>query len=236
MKTMTIAFTLFCSLSSHAELKSSFLSQVEGLTIPNSHVLSNNDEGQALVVRGMAPNQTQVSELKDLGIEKVIIFKNETKGEVQAEKKALVAAGFQEKNIYHIPFLWKDLTDFQNDCKLTVRALKIIASSEQQGKPVFFHCTMGEDRTGYLAGLYKLWSNSNFSVENVFKQEMCARGYEAGDKRKNITVVSKIRETLTPTFVKMAELLNQWQSEGLTLSEAHCPAQVKLPATDLKCK
>lgn len=187
-----------------ASLSSPFPSCVPRTTIPNSHSL---DEFET-VIRGMAPrNQQDILSLKKLGIERVLIFKNQTRDEVDKEIAQLVAAGWTMNQISQIPFPWKDHKDFKEACQQTVEALKLIQDHQRREKPIFFHCTVGEDRTGYLAGLLRWWWEEA-PIEEIFDSELCMNGYGAGNPRKPFRqVVQKIRDSLTPLFVKMAFVL-----------------------------
>ena len=74
-KTVLVISMTFVSSLSFAGFESPFESSVEGLTIPNSHYV-----GSELVIRGQTPrNNEEFKQLKDLGVKKVLIFKNETK-------------------------------------------------------------------------------------------------------------------------------------------------------------
>ncbi|WP_347358087.1 tyrosine-protein phosphatase [Bdellovibrio sp.] len=222
---MTILCLLLFTFISHQSwaLESGFISSVPGLSIPNSHTIYEDAQGTA-VLRGMEPrSKAQVQELASLGIEHVLIFKTDTKGEVAKEITHLKAAGFSNKAITHIPFPWKDLHDFRQACSMTIQALQVIEKSLQRQHSIFFHCTVGEDRTGYLAGLWGLWSQTYASVDQAFRNEMCERGYEAGNPKKPYRqVVAKIRETLTPTYLKMALLLDEARRRGQYLDESLC--------------
>lgn len=223
MKTNLIfSFLVSFAVSTTFALGSSFESEVPGVSIPNAHILLTGEKDQAMVVRGMAPTAGQMEELKSLGIEKVIIFKNETRNEVQKEIAELKDQGFKNRDILHLEFPWKDLTDLQDSCRMTVQALQFMEEAVESQKPVFFHCTVGEDRTGYLAGLFQIWQQPEASVAQIFQTEMCDRGYEAGSARKPKQVVGKIRETLTPTFLQMASLLKTWKKQGVSLDVSLC--------------
>ena len=223
MKTNLVLFTLLLlAASTSFAFGSSFESEVPGLSIPNSHVLLQGSKDQPLVLRGMTPTADQIDELKSVGVEKIIIFKNETKNEVQKEIKELRDQGFANRDVLHVDFPWKDLTNFQDSCRMTVQALQFLDESVAADKPVFFHCTVGEDRTGYLAGLFQIWQNPDVSVQKVFQSELCDRGYEAGNTRKPKQVVAAIRATLTPTFMQMASLLKTWKKQGASLDVSLC--------------
>ncbi len=234
MKKIMLTTLLFAQVV-FAALESPFISNVKGLSVANSHTLLEKADGLPLVIRGMAPQKSQISELVELGIKKVLIFKNETKNEVQDEIKALRDNGYSSRDIVHIPFLWKDIGDFKSACQMTVKALKVIEDSSTSSQAIFFHCTVGEDRTGYLAGLYQL-NNTDRALDDVFQNEMCARGYESGNTQKPHMVVAKIRTTLTPTFVKMAALIAEWRRQGHTLNESLCPDDVEIKISQLKCR
>lgn len=218
----TFVFLMFALLSTSQAFQSPFTSGVKGLTIPNSHILLRNQEKQPLVLRGMAPDEEQIGELKDLGVEKVLIFKNETRNEVQKEIEQLRDQGIRGRDVKHIPFPWKDLDNFEDSCRMTIEALQFIEEAVEQDQAVYFHCTVGEDRTGYLAGLFQIWQHPEVSPAQVFEKELCGRGYEAGNAKKPRPVVSAIRATLTPTFMKMASLLQAQREQGLPLDQSLC--------------
>ena len=89
-------------------------------------------------------------------------------------------------------------------CEQTLEALAVIQDVlGSKNRKVFFHCTVGEDRTGYLAGVYRMLFGGS-SAKNVFQNEMCARGYEGGNPDKPFNVVNIIRGELTPLFLLMS--------------------------------
>ncbi|KHD89222.1 MAG: hypothetical protein OM95_05255 [Bdellovibrio sp. ArHS] len=220
MKTLVACLFLFLSSAAHA--------LVPGSSIPNAHVIYN--AGDAAVIRGKAPaNKKQMAELLALGVEEFLIFKNETKGEVAKQILTLQSLGLAQNDITHIPFLWKDLHDFKSSCQMTIQALRTIEKALQNNKSIYFHCTVGEDRTGYLAGLWGLWAGTYKTVRQSVREELCARGYEAGNPRKPYpNVVFKIRETLTPTYLKMTILLGHAKKQRLSLDEAWCEQEPEL--------
>ncbi|KYG62132.1 hypothetical protein AZI85_08015 [Bdellovibrio bacteriovorus] len=218
----TLIASLLLSLVSVAQ------AAVEGSTIPNAHVIYS--EGDIAVIRGKAPaNKKQMEELLALGVEEFLIFKNDTKGEVAKQITALQGLGVAKTSITHIPFLWKDLHDFKSSCEMTMQALRTIEKAVEDNKSIYFHCTVGEDRTGYLAGLWGLWAGTYKTVKQSVNEELCARGYEAGNPRKPYRdVVFKIRETLTPTYLKMTVILAEAKQRGLSLDESLCNAEPEL--------
>ncbi len=186
---------------------SPYESSVDGISIANTHELA---EG---VLRGAEPGG-KIQELVDYGITDVIIFKHQTRNEVDAELAGLEEAGITG---HHIPFRWKDLVSLEDACGQVVEALKIIKSVRRAGGSVFFHCTVGEDRTGILAGLFRM-QEEGISSEEAWEEEMCPRGYADGNRNKPAHVFGAIHESLTPLFLAMAARLEA----GKTLTASAC--------------
>jgi protein tyrosine/serine phosphatase len=181
-------------------ITSSIPGTVAGLSIPNSHYVIN-----ATIIRGQTPRSIdEYTELKNLGVKSVLIFKNETKDEVKTEIQTL-------KNLKiaytHIDFPWKDIAEFAPVCNKAKDALKLLIKNNQAETKTYFHCTVGEDRTGFLAGLLLLRETPQLALKDVFQEELCAKGYEAGDTNKIQAVVKTVRENLTPVFLKFSYLL-----------------------------
>lgn len=199
---------------------------VEGLTIPNSFQV--DQEGQ--VFRGKEP-KSLVKELPGIGITDVIIFKNEVKDEVKKEIEALNKLGIKP---HHIPFRWKDYPSFVEACEQTVEALNIIYKVKRAGGKVFFHCTAGEDRTGMLAGIYRMLEE-NARKNEVFKNEMCARGYSDGNTHKPAYVTGAIQRGITPLFNALSAKVESGEWRLGRLTRKSCKDLVVEP-TELKCR
>lgn len=218
MKTTILALTLICSLSSAFA--------ADGLTIGNSFQVDK--DGQ--VFRGKEPKQL-VSELPNVHVTDVIIFKNEIKTEVQSEIADLKDLKIKS---HHIPFRWKDLESMEIACGQVVEALNLIAKTKASSGVVYFHCTAGEDRTGMLAGLYRMLEEK-LSMANVFKSEMCARGYSDGNLKKPGMVHGAIQKELTPLFIAIAKKIEAGTIELGKVSKSICK-NLKTEATTLTCK
>jgi hypothetical protein len=214
MKNIITLTILIAGLSAQAELP-----------IKNSFALTSQ------VFRGSQP-LGKAEALRDAGVDQVLIFKNDTKGEVERETSELLAAGFSERNIHHIPMPWKNI-NLKSACFQTVEALKILADAERRNKSIFFHCTVGEDRTGMLAGLYQMLSN-HVSMIDVFDNEMCGRGYADGNSNKPAYVVNSIEEGLTPLFIAMATEIEKSQMDLSDLSGEMCD-HLKISDEILSC-
>lgn len=223
-------FVFFLALSfANAALESQLPSTVPGLTIRNAHMIYQTP--MAKVYRGQAPKQNEIPQLLSLGVQRFLIFKNDSRGEVAREIAFLHSKGVLTQNILHLEMPWKDSEGFQNTCMMTVEALKFIETSVEKNMNVFFHCTMGEDRTGYLAGLWGLWVGTYSTPAAAFKQEMCARGYEGGNPNKPYIIARDVREALTPNWLKMVQLLKQARLTGKSLSQISCPRDIVLHTT-----
>ncbi len=181
-------------------LMSLFVSINASAQIENFHALSDQ------IFRSAAPTKGSTY-LKQAGFTHVLIFKNENKNEVTKEIEDLQKIGIPLKNIYHIPFKWKDMGPIEDSCVQVITALEYLAKVEKsRSHKILFHCTAGEDRTGALAGLYRMLYNG-WSVDRAFNEEMCPHGYEAGDDGKPPMVVNAIRKEITPVFLAVAGLI-----------------------------
>lgn len=214
MKTLLLALLVLPSFA--LALESPFESTVAGITIGNAH------EVTAGVLRGSEPAK-KVGELKDFGVDEVIIFKSQTKTEVDDELAALKTLAIKS---HHIPFKWKGLESPQVACEQLVQALQIIRRAQRANRTVFFHCTVGEDRTGMLAGLLSMEANG-LSTEAAWKDEMCAHGYADGNPQKPWHVASAIHKELTPLFFALAAKIEA----GEKLSKASCAGLAPRPTT-----
>ncbi len=216
---MKILFLALLSLSS-------FSFANDGLTIPNSFQVDRSGN----VFRGKEPKK-QITELAQLGITDVIIFKNDVRGEVVQE-----IAGLQQLGIktYHIPFRWKEYPSMVEACEQTVDALNIIQVVKSKGGKVFFHCTAGEDRTGMLAGLYRMLEE-RLNTQTIFTTEMCPRGYSDGNPNKPLLVSSAIEKELTPLFLALSAKIErgEWRY-GKLINKATC-RNLRVVPTNLKC-
>ncbi len=213
MKTLLILCTI---LSIQAfSLESPFKSSIRGIELPNAHFVGKEKK----LVRGMAPNK-HFDDLLKLGITDVLIFKNQTKNEVDKEIVALKKLGI--KKIYQIPFLWHDYSSYEETCEQTIQALALMREiSRSSDRRLFFHCTVGEDRTGFLAGLWDILTRER-SPKEAFQEQMCERGYARGNPNKPIYVVNEIRTDLTPLFVKMVRMIRAGQIRLDKLSKKVC--------------
>lgn len=214
--------SVFLSITAFAGLTSPFRSTVSGVSIPNTHIVA---KAQGEILRGMAPlTLAQALELKSYGIKRILIFRNDVPGEaaIGNELKLLEKAGFRANQIQIVPFKWKDITDFNEPCEQTIFALKLLKEViETKNDKIFFHCTVGEDRTGYLAGLFRILFEK-ISAKNAFQNEMCARGYAEGDPKKPKFVSQTVHENITPLFLEFNNLIAKRQLSFDNLNNQVC--------------
>lgn len=219
MKNLTLLLILV-SYSSFAGLESPFDSTVKGITIKNTHTVGTKGK----IYRGMAP-LGKIKELSNFGITDILIFKNQTKNEIDQELAEI--ADVFNPNISQFDFFWHKYTSYKKACEQTIDALKLIKEvSMSVDRKMFFHCTVGEDRTGHLAGLWRILSQ-NWTIEKAFQDELCERGYEHGNGNKPSFVVNEIRRDLTPLFLSMANLIKDKKITLDNLDYSFCKKRLK---------
>jgi hypothetical protein len=166
----------------------------------------------------------QFDELRAAGVERVLIFKNTTGHDDVGEE--IAAWGLPEGDVLHVPFQWKDLDGFTTPCEQTLQALRFIEESEAAEQTVFFHCTVGEDRTGYLAAVRAVLDGED--ARAAFDGDMCEHGYASGNPQKPGFVLGKLEDGLTPLYRSMAYLIAQGVLTD-RLESAACAAQPEVP-------
>jgi hypothetical protein len=222
-------------------LSSPFASTVDGIDIPNTHLVGTSGK----LYRGMAPrSDAEYDQLVAAGIGAVLVFKNQTGSgtDVADEISKLGTLGIPATRAKNIPFAWKDLPNYQDPCTQTVEALKFIKTNLAAGKKTFFHCTVGEDRTGMLAAMHRLMTERNLDADAAWDGEMCERGYGAGNPLKPGFVKGKLEDGLKPLYRKLAYLAKKGALDSLNVNvcatdpseEADFESKA-LPLDRLKC-
>lgn len=202
-------------------LATSVFAQVEGLAIKNSHSV----DPKGYLYRGSQPGN-KIAELKKLKISNVLIIKQQTRGEVDDEVALLNQAGIRAQVI---PMKWQK-TELEPLCMQVVEAVQTLQEFKRRGKKAYFHCTAGEDRTGLVAGLFRM-VDQGWSASRAFKQEMCGNGYSDGDAGKPTEVIRDIEKTLTPVFMALTQ--NFSTASGLNPSVCH---RITMPTRVPTCK
>jgi len=210
---ITVAITFSCRTISDASeseldgIQTSRESTLPGIGLSNSHAVIT--EGTTpRILRSKAPVSPQdYADLQSLNLTDVVIFKNETRNEVKDEIKKLKDMGIDSRRISHVPFPYKQFPDFETPCRQTIDAIKAIKTARRgRNRVVLFHCTVGEDRTGYLAGLIAQLEGTRNHAE-AFKEDLCKKGYSSGNTGKPANVTRMIDRDLTPLYLKMSYLI-----------------------------
>jgi hypothetical protein len=173
------------------------------------------------------------ADLADFGIDVVVIFKNDVKGEVVREKTELAQAGYSQSAVHHSPMAWKDI-NLKLSCQQTIEALQVLLRAEAQEKNAYVHCTAGQDRTGLVSGIARMILTGE-STEQIFQQELCANQYSDGNPNKPYKVVKAIEQGLTPLFFALAKKVEANELTAETLSTQLCET-LKIEPTDRSCR
>lgn len=229
--------------SGNGGLSSPFAPTAAGIGIPNAHAVGAG----ALLLRGMAPrDDADYTDLLNAGVAAVLVFKNQTGTghDVADEMQELKDRGLAASRVVNIPFQWKDLGSFQQTCEQTVEGMKFIATNVAAGKKTFFHCTVGEDRTGLLAAAHRLTTEPGLGADKAWDEEMCERGYGGGNPLKPAFVKGQLEGGLTPFYQKISWMIATGKISSASLSTAACAndpasdpafAAAAIPRARLKC-
>jgi tyrosine-protein phosphatase SIW14 len=150
--------TLFCfqafSRSAHA-----FSASVEDL--PRFHEVDQNQ-----IYRGAQPTENGFVKLRQLGIKTVLDLRNEDPSQIAQEKSLVESLGMR--------FISVPLSGFFSPKVLDMARIHNVMSS-QALKPIFVHCQHGQDRTGLVVALHRIFSE-NIPVFDA-KAEMIQLGF-----------------------------------------------------------
>jgi len=229
---MKILLIIFFSFNSYAGLVSPFCSTVEEIDIPNTHMVTPR------IYRGMAP-LGKIDQLLNFGITDILIFKNQTRNEIDKEYEEIVKYEKEREinlNTIQMDFFWHKFPSYKKACEQTIDAFRLFRSIQRnENRKMYFHCTVGEDRTGYLAGLWQMLKQGK-SKKTVFYEQMCSRGYERGNPNKPTYVINEIRKDLTPLFMYMANLVETKKISMRNLTKKHCKDDIPVGGKMYTCK
>jgi hypothetical protein len=196
---------------------------VKGLDVGNSHFVA---EREGSVYRGSEPGK-KVQELVEFGFTDVLIIKNSTRGEVEKEMLALQELGMPASRITHLPMQWNKAGIEVQTCEYMIDALKAVNGVlKKSGRKLYFHCTVGEDRTGALAGLTRMLEEG-LTADQATQNELCARGYAEGNPNKPAKVNAQIHANLNPVFAKLATLIEAGELKWSNLNKSVCQQDVE---------
>ncbi len=204
-------------------LVSPYPSSVANFPLANFHLVAKN---KGSVYRGMRPMNAEHAKIlvDQANISDVLIFR-ETTADVPKEEEMgwFKNLGLSDENISYVPFRWRGFeNDFKRPCLETLEALeKIKLALATSSKSLFVHCTVGEDRTGYLMGLYRMaFEKWNFS--KAHREEMCARGYADANVQKPEFVNTAVHDNISVLFLKMEYGLKTKKWSAARLNRAFC--------------
>lgn len=184
--------------------------------IGNVHLL--RDDGR--IIRGALP-EGKVNLLKDNGVTDVLIFRH-VKDNGAKEKKELREYGYTDKQVHHVPMRWRNIKSYEQACRDVVNGLKVIKQVEEDPRrKLYLHCTMGEDRTGMISGIYRMVFQ-NWSADRAYQTEMCGRGFGDANPRKPPEVAIAVNESLKVLYARMALLIENGNLNKLTLDPKAC--------------
>ena len=210
------------TLSTAFALVSPFPSTVENLNIPNSHIIESE---KGTLVRGMRPRtEKDISELINIGITDILIFKDSPLDDKSTENEMTMLSqnGMSRKSIRVIPFKWKEIESFETACLQTIQALKLMREiAQDKNRNLFFHCTVGEDRTGYLSAMYKILFQ-DLDFEKAWNDEMCENGYANGNPRKPKFVAHEVHKNVSVIYQKMIHKIRHGYLSAENLDESEC--------------
>lgn len=220
-----LIFAELAALPSHAT--GSRPSTVPGVGIRNFHKFAAE---AGTIYRGAQPTGKE-NEAAAIGVNSVLIFKKPVRSDVDKEIQRWKQLGFDETQIHHIPAEWQG-QDPAQDCEFAVAALQLMKQAlETPDSQLYVHCTAGEDRTGLLMGLTRVL-REGWTVDQAFRNEMCAYGYSEGNPHKPAHVTDKINRGLTPLFLRLVQLHSQKRFSWKQLDASVCAgiAGVKIPS------
>lgn len=220
-------------------LVSPFRSQVKGLDLPNAHWLVEPLAGaqRSGVMRGMNPQiPADYEQLKKANVKRVLIFKefsDSAAGTLEAEMQSLASIGIERELVTKIDFPYHGFKSYQRGCEMIIQGLNVIKAAQIAKETILFHCTVGEDRTGVLSGLFKLFQHKALDVADVFETQMCEYGYERGNPFKPANVNANIKNDLTRLFMFVASKIKALRPRATLDAAAICSdANETVPALD----
>ncbi|MCA1829781.1 MAG: tyrosine-protein phosphatase [Myxococcales bacterium] len=117
------------------------------------------------VWRGPRPTQATLAQLKSLGV-KTILDLEDTPSAIKTERGW--AAGL------HMTFISEPMSGFWTPDDREVNQIEAIIK-DQSRRPIFVHCQHGQDRTGLIVGLYRVFTE-RWTPAAAYR-EMLAKGF-----------------------------------------------------------
>lgn len=187
----------------------------------NAHALRTDGR----IARGASPTG-RAKVLLENGVTDVLMVRNAVGREGETERDELRRLGYRDDQIHEVPMVWRDLESFEAGCRNAVAALRIMAEVDRDPRrKLYMHCTMGEDRTGLIAGLYRIVFQG-WRAEAAYRDEMCARGFAEASQRKPAWVSDAVNGALKPVFARMAAMAEAKVLAANRLDDSRCAQKV----------
>lgn len=117
------------------------------------------------IYRGRRPDAATLSQLKALGVKTILNLEDDTAA-VKAERAQVAQLGMS--------FVSTPMSGFWAPHDATVNAALAHMASQAE-RPIFVHCLHGEDRTGLIVGLTRIYQQG-WTPAQAYK-EMIAKGF-----------------------------------------------------------
>jgi|SRR5215468_9790174 len=117
------------------------------------------------VWRGPRPTQATLARLRSMGV-KTILDLEDTQSAINLERGWVGAL--------HLTFISEPMSGFWTPNDKEVNQIEAIIADPSR-RPIFVHCQHGQDRTGLIVGLYRVFTE-RWSPARAY-QEMLAKGF-----------------------------------------------------------
>jgi tyrosine-protein phosphatase SIW14 len=117
------------------------------------------------IYRGPRPSQGTLAQLKALGVHTILDLEN-TGSAISAERGYVAQLG--------MGFISEQMSGFWTPNDAEVNQIEAIMADKSR-RPIFVHCQHGQDRTGLIVGLYRVFSEH--WTPSAAYQEMLAKGF-----------------------------------------------------------
>jgi protein tyrosine/serine phosphatase len=117
------------------------------------------------IYRGPRPSQATLSQLRSMGVHTVLDLED-TQSAIDAERGWTAQLG--------LTFISEPMSGFWSPNDSEVNQIEQIMADTAR-RPIFVHCQHGQDRTGLIVGLYRVFSE-HWTPAAAY-QEMLAKGF-----------------------------------------------------------
>lgn len=153
-KLSVVSFFLILGLSQQA--------QASGAHLPNFREVENGK-----IYRGGVPTSTGVEQLSKMGVKTILSIRDDDPVATKKEGKLARGLGME--------FISIPLSGILSPSDAKIDAIESILNNPKY-YPLYVHCTYGQDRTGLVIGLFRVFFQ-NVSPKDAY-QEMLALGFK----------------------------------------------------------